>query len=145
MPKKKKRKKNTRRDDESAISSNKEPGGGEGKDDICDQGLYIQTMGSRSVPKRKKKNKTLEEMMNRRSATIRSTSSTKQHKIICQLRTNTRLLLLDRQAATATESGSTTTKHAPSYCLLTTTFEWRSLTTGGTSIIQPSRPRGRSH
>ena len=33
----------------------------------------------------------------------------------------------------------------PSYCLLTTAFEWRSLTTGGTCIIQPSRPRERSH
>ena len=33
----------------------------------------------------------------------------------------------------------------PSYCLLTTTFVWRSLTTGGTCIIQPSRPRGSSH
>ena len=31
------------------------------------------------------------------------------------------------------------------YCLLTTTFAWRSLTTGGTCIIQPSRSRGRSH
>ena len=33
----------------------------------------------------------------------------------------------------------------PSYCLLTTTFEWRSVTSGGTCIVQPSRPRGRSH
>ena len=31
------------------------------------------------------------------------------------------------------------------YCLPTTTFAWRSLTTGGTCITQPSRPRGRSH
>ena len=31
------------------------------------------------------------------------------------------------------------------YCLLTTTFAWRSLTTGVTCLIQPSRPRGRSH
>ena len=30
----------------------------------------------------------------------------------------------------------------PSVCLLTTTFEWRSFTTGGTCIIQPSGPRG---
>ena len=31
------------------------------------------------------------------------------------------------------------------YCLLTTTFERRRLATGGTCIVQPSRPRGRSH
>ena len=52
-------------------------------------------------------------MIHKQSATIRSTSSTKQHKLICQLRTNTRPLALDRQTTTATDSGTTaTTKHA---------------------------------
>ena len=42
-----------------------------------------------------------------------STSSTKQHKLICQLRTITRPLALDRQTTTATESWTrATTKHA---------------------------------
>ena len=31
------------------------------------------------------------------------------------------------------------------YLVLITTFAWRSLSTGGTCIIQPSRSRGRSH
>ena len=84
--------------------------GGEGKDDTCDHGLHVQKLESRSVPKKKKN---LEEMINQQSAAIRSTSSTKQHKLICQLRTNTRPLALDRQTTTATESGTTaTTKHA---------------------------------
>ena len=61
----------------------------------------------------KKKKKTPEETINKPSAAIRSTSSTKQQKLICQLRTNTRPLALDRQTITATESGATvTTKHA---------------------------------
>ena len=51
-------------------------------------------------------------MINHHSAAIRSTSSTKQHKRIRQLRNNTRPLVLDRQTTTATESGTTaTTKH----------------------------------
>ena len=53
------------------------------------------------------------EKINQQSATIRSTSSTKQNKLICQLRTNTRLLAPDRQTTTATHPGTTaTTKHA---------------------------------
>ena len=57
--------------------------------------------------------KTLEEMINQQSAATRSTSSTKQHKLVCPLRTNTRTLAFDRQTITATESGTTaTTKHA---------------------------------
>ena len=52
-------------------------------------------------------------MINQQSTAIMSTSSTKQHKLICQSRANTRPLALDRQKATATESGTTaTTKHA---------------------------------
>ena len=59
------------------------------------------------------KKKTLEEMINQQSAAIRSTLRTKQHKLICQLRTNTRPLALDRQGTAATESGTTaTTEHA---------------------------------
>ena len=46
-------------------------------------------------------------MINQQSAAIRSTSSTKQHKLICQSRTNTRSLALDRQTTTATESKTT--------------------------------------
>ena len=44
------------------------------------------------------------------TAAIRSTSSTKQHKLIFQLRANTRPLAFDRQTTTATESGTTATK-----------------------------------
>ena len=52
-------------------------------------------------------------MINQQSAAIRSTSSTKQHKLICLLRTNTWPLALDRQTTTATKSGTTaTTKQA---------------------------------
>ena len=52
-------------------------------------------------------------MINQQSAAIRSTSSTKQHKLICQLRTYKRLLALDGQTTTTTESGTTaTTKQA---------------------------------
>ena len=87
-----------------------------------------------------------EEMINQQSAAIMSTSSTKHHKLICQLRTNTRPLGLDRQTVPATESGITaTTKHA---ILLSTYHHLRvrsSTAGGGTCTIQPSRPRGRSH
>ena len=52
-------------------------------------------------------------MINQQSAAMRSTSSMKQHKHICQLRTNTRPLALEGQTTTATEPGTTaTTKHA---------------------------------
>ena len=51
--------------------------GGGGKDDTY-HGLYVQKLESRSVPKKK-----LKEMINQQSA-ARSTSSTKQHKLICQ-------------------------------------------------------------
>ena len=80
--------------------------GGEGKDDTCDHGLYVQKLESISVQEKKKK-KLIEEMINPQSAAIRSTSSTKQHKFICQLRTNTRPLALDRQTTTATDSKTT--------------------------------------
>ena len=91
--------------------------------------------------------KSLEEMINQQSAAIRSTSSTKQHQLICQLRTNTRPLALDRQTITATESGTTaTTKHA---ILLSTYHHLRvaQLTNRRRNLykIHPSRPRGRSH
>ena len=59
-----------------------------------------------------KKIKVLAEMSNQQSAAITSTSSTKKHKLICQLRINTRPLALDRQTTIATKSGTTaTTKH----------------------------------
>ena len=83
-------------------------GGEEGKDDTCDHGLYVQKLKSRSVPKIK-----IYIRRDDQSAAIRSTSSTKQHKHICQLRTNTRPIALDRKTITATESKTTaTTKHA---------------------------------
>ena len=90
----------------------------------------------------------IEEMINQQSAAIMSTSSTKQHKLICQLRTSTRPLALDRQTITATESGTTaTTKHA---ILLSTYHHLRvaqlfNRRRRNLYIIQPSRPRGRSH
>ena len=63
---------------------------GGGQDDTCDHGLYVQKLESRSVPKEKKKLPlcVVEEMINQQSA-ARSTTSTKEHKLICQLRTNT--------------------------------------------------------
>ena len=61
-------------------------GGGKGKDDTCDRGFYVQKLKSISVPKNIEKS--LGEMINQQSAASR-TSSTKQHKLICQLRTNT--------------------------------------------------------
>ena len=52
-------------------------------------------------------------MINQQAAAITSTSSTKKHKHIRQLRTNIRPLVLDRQTTKATESGTTATaKHA---------------------------------
>ena len=65
------------------------------------------------VCQNKKQTLLAEEMINQQSESIRSTSSTKQHKLICQLHPNTRPLALNRQTTTATESGTTaTTKHA---------------------------------
>ena len=60
--------------------------GGAKRDDTCDHGLYVQKLESRSAPEKKKNS--LDEMVNQQSA-ARSTSSTKQHKLIGQLRTNT--------------------------------------------------------
>ena len=86
-------------------------------------------------------------MINQQSAAIRSTSSMKQHNLICQLRTNTRPLALDRQTITATESGTTaTTKHS----ILLSTYHHLIMAQLNNRkrnlyIIQPSRPRGRSH
>ena len=98
------------------------------------------------MPNFLKKNTSIEEMTNQQSAAIRSTS-TKQHKLICQLRTNTRPLALDRQTSTATKSGTTaTTKHA----ILPSTYHHLrvaqlNIRRKNLNIIQPSRPRGRSH
>ena len=86
-------------------------------------------------------------MINQQPAAIWSTSSTKKQKFVCQLRTNTRPLALDRQTITATESGTTaTTKHA----ILLSTYHHLRVAQLNTRlrnlcIIQPSRPRGRSH
>ena len=145
-----------------AVKKNEGNNRGGGKDDTCDHGLYVQKLESRSVPK--KKSLPVEEMINQQSA-ARSTSSTKQHKLNCQLRTNTTACTW-RQTIAATESGTTaTTKpailqrffsekkntkhgrcdagrmHATHWFLpwilstFTTTFAWRSLTTGGTTIF----------
>ena len=54
--------------------------GGGGRTTPVIHGLYVQKLESRSVQKNKK---TLEEMIGQQSA-ARSTSSTKQHKLICQ-------------------------------------------------------------
>ena len=72
-----------------------------------------------------------------------------------QVRSNTNLFVSyvpthDRLHLTGKRSqqrsqGPQQQQSTPSYCLLTTTFEWRSLTTGETCIAQTSRPRGRSH
>ena len=82
--------------------------GGGGRDDTCDNGLYVQKLENRSVPKKKKK--TLEEMI-----------ISNQQQGARQVRSNTNLFVsyvptrplpLDRQTTTATESGTTaTTKH----------------------------------
>ena len=117
------------------------------------------------VCQKKKKTLLVEEMINQQSA-ARSTSSTKQHKLIAVSYVPTRPLALGRQTITATESGTTaTTKHAILQIVysgekntkrvrcdtgrmhaihwfipwmlstFTTTFAWRSLTTGGTIIF----------
>ena len=62
-----------------------EPGGG-GEDDTCDHGLHVQKLESRTVSKKEKRS--IEEMINQQLAAT-STSSAKQHKLFCQLRTNT--------------------------------------------------------
>ena len=65
----------------------------------------------------------IEQMINQQSAAMRSTSSTKQHKLTRQLRTNTQPLAFDQQTTIATESGTTaTTKHA---ILLSTYYHLR--------------------
>ena len=114
------------------------------------------------VGKKKTKSLLVEEMIIQQSA-ARSTSSTKQHKLITVSCVPTRPLALGRQTVTATESGTTaTTKHAilqrvfsggkntkktmrygtnACHSLVSsvdtvnysTTFAWRSLTTGGTT------------
>ena len=115
--------------------------GGEGKDDTCDHGLHVQKLESRSVPK--KIYVSLEEIINQQSAAIRSTSSTKQHELfVSYVPTHDRLHLVGKRPQQRSQGPQQQSK--PSYRLLATTFEWRSLTTG-TCIIQPSRPRGRSH
>ena len=64
-----------------------------------------------SLPINKKKS--TEAMINQQSAAIRSTSSTKQHKLTRRLRTNAQPLALDRQTTKAMGSGTTaTTRHA---------------------------------
>ena len=55
------------------------------------------------------------------------------------------LLHLTGKRSQQRSQGPQQQQSTPSYCLLTTTFVWRSLTTGGACTIQPSRPRGRSH
>ena len=90
------------------------------------------------------KKKTLEDMVNQQAAAIRSTSSTKQHKLIRQLRTNTRdRLHLTGKRSQQRSQGPQQQQSTPSYCLLTTTFMWRRRR--NLYIIQPSRPRGRIH
>ena len=139
-------------------------GAGE-KDDTCDHGLYVQKLKSRSVPKKIKKSLPLSvvEEINQQSA--RSTSSTKQHKLICQLRTNTAACTwpandysngirdhsnnkarhppksLLGQRNTKRVRCDTGRMHATHWFLpwmlssFTTTFAWRSLTRGGTIIF----------
>ena len=75
-------------------------------------------------------------MINQQSATTRSTSS--------YVPTHDRLHLTGKTPQQRSQ-GPQQQQITPSYSLRTTTFEWRSLTTGGTCILRPSRPRGRSH
>ena len=85
---------------------------GGGRDDNCDHGLYVQKLEGESVPKEKKNS--LEEIVNQQSA-ARSTSSTKQHKLIAVSYVPTQPLALDGQTTTATESGTTTTTKHTAY------------------------------
>ena len=83
--------------------------GGEGKDDTCHHGLYVQKLESRSVPKKKKIT----------SRDYQTAVSDKENVKKVQSNTNlfvsyvpTRPLALDRRTTTATESRTTaTTKH----------------------------------
>ena len=63
---------------------------------------------------------------------------------VSSVRTHDRLRLTGKRPQQRSQ-GPQQQQSTPSCYLLTTTFEWRSLTTGGICIIQPSRPRGRTH
>ena len=114
-------------------------------------------------------------MINQQSGARSTSSTKQRNKLICQLRTNTTActwpandhsngvrdhsnnkshrLYFSKESSREEKTPNNaipgrmhvTTGFFRGYCLLTTTFAWRSLTTRGTCIIQPSRPRGRSH
>ena len=87
-------------------------------------------------------------MIYEQSSAITNTLSTKQqHKLICGLReipTHGRLHLTGKRPHQLRQEPKQQ-QGTPSYCLHTTTFKWRNLTTGGTCIIQPLRRQGRSY
>ena len=98
--------------------------------------LYVQKLESRSVPK---KIKTLPGIGDDQSAI--SKNDHVYLSVACQ---HDRLHLTGKRPQKRSQ-GPQKQQSTPSYCLLTTTFECRRLTTGGTCLIQPSRPRGRSY
>ena len=93
------------------------------------------------MPEKKK----LEEMINPQSAARKGARQVWSNKnLVSYVSTHDRLHLTGKRPQQRSQ-GPQQQQSTPSYGLLTTTFEWRSLTTGGTCIIQASRPRGRSH
>ena len=149
---------------------------GDGKDDTCDHGLYVQTLESRSVQKKKKLTRRDDQsaiisskQRVKYEATQTYLSVTYQHDRLHltgkrpqqrsqgpqqqQSTPSTRRLHFSKESSRGKKTPKNaipgrmhaTTGFFRGYCLLTTTFAWRSLTTGETCIIQPSRPRGRSH
>ena len=150
-------------------------GGGEGKDDTCDHGLYIQKLESRSVQKkittdrRDDQSAISSKEHVKYEATQTFLSVTYQHDRLHltgkrpqqwsqgpqqqQSTPSSRLLHFSTDSSRGEKTPNNaiprrtqaTTGFFRGCCLRTTTFAWRSLTTGGTCITQPSRPRGRSH
>ena len=82
-------------------------------------------------------------MINQQSAAISQVRSN-TNLFVSYVPTHDRLYLTGKRPQQRSQ-GPQQQQSTPSYCLLNTTFKWRSLTTGGTCIIQLSMPRGRCH
>ena len=146
-------------------------GGREGKDDTCDHGLYAQKLWKLKVCQKKKltrrddqsaisskehvkyeatqtylsvtyQHERLHLTGNDHSNGVRDHSNNKAHRLYFS-KESSRGKKTPNNAIPGRMHA--TTGFFRGYCLLTTTFAWRSSTAGGTCIKQPSRPRGRSH
>ena len=88
----------------------------------------------------------VEEMINQQSAARKGARQVRSNTnlFVSSVPTHDRLHLTGKRPQQRSQ-GPQQQQSTPSYRLLATTLEWGSLTTGGICIIQPSRPRGRSH